>query len=347
MLDHNLIKILASDLGLQFFGVVPLGIEPEYAHFLRWVAEGKHAGMRFFEQAHHHTCRQDNRRLVEGTKNAIVIGLNYYQGDGLKHAGPRVAQYARFRDYHKVIHKLGAALHAKLVASTQQDAVGRVLVDSAPLLERALAARTQAGFIGKNGMYIHPQLGSYFLLGFILTSLDLSTDSCATVDPTQRTAQGGCGTCKRCTVHCPTGALDQAYQVDARKCIAYYTIEHRDTIPIEYWKWLRTYVFGCDICQLVCPYNRAAQVSAQVPVIAATLDLYAVATMDQANYESWFGGTPLTRAKRWGLQRNALIALVVMDDPRADAAVRHLRSEGHPLLLATIAQIKEYRDLLP
>lgn len=212
------------------------------------------------------------------------------------------------------------------------------------MLERALAARTSAGFIGKNTCYIHPEAGSFILLGEILLTRDLTeTDEPSTVDPQVRSDQGGCGSCRRCQIYCPTGALDEAYRLDARKCLAYWTIEHRGTIPFEFWPWLKTYFFGCDLCQLACPYNRAIAISQEpVRVELNQIDFFDVATMSQARYEQLFGGSPLTRAKRSGLRRNALIAMTVTSDLRLPEALQMLTEDDEPVLHETSTQIGQW-----
>jgi epoxyqueuosine reductase len=200
------------------------------------------------------------------------------------------------------------------------------------------------GFIGKNTCFIHPEYGSLMLIGEILLSHHLTlSDSASPVDPNQRTSEGGCGTCRRCQVNCPTGALDTAYKLDARKCLAYWTIEHRGTIPFEFWPHLPTYIFGCDLCQLACPYNRKA-----IPTSEPTRpdlinpDLFDLATMSQSRYEAWMGGTPLTRAKREGLRRNALIAMAVTKDERLAEACAGVKEEDAEVLHRTLEQIKTW-----
>ena len=132
----------------------------------------------------------------------------------------------------------------------------KIAVDSVPIFERAIAAKTEFGFIGKNTCYIHPKKGSFFLLGEIILDEVIKQDSKLAVETTKRTDLGGCGSCKRCQVHCPTGALDKEYELDANLCLSYWSIESRGIIPEKFWPWFSKFYFGCDICQLVCPYNR-------------------------------------------------------------------------------------------
>jgi len=288
--------------------------------------------------------REDPRGLMEGARQALIFGLNYYQGDKLNAAlqgTARIAQYARLKDYHKSLRKRGEAIAAEL-ASALPGLSSRVLVDSAPLLERALANRTSKGFIGKNTCFIHPDKGSMFLLAEILLDQEImAADVKIPVDPSVRSEGGGCGSCKRCQVFCPTGALDEAYRLDARKCLAYWTIEHRGTIPEEFWPWVKTYLFGCDLCQLACPYNRTQSLSKEAVILtAAEVDPFPIACMNQAEYVALFGGSPATRAKRSGLRRNALIALCEMGDARLEEAMASVGPEDEAVLHETLVQIR-------
>lgn len=337
---------LAQVAGLEFLGIVPLGVEEGFDFFQRWLAAGKHAEMAYLANNIH--CRRDPRELLEGARSAIILGLPYYQGDTYRRTDSEnavpVAQYARLKDYHRYFKKQARLIVDGMKGFSQEEHQERIVVDSAPLLERALAAKTSVGFIGKNSMYIHPQKGSFFLLGEILTTRSFSYDEPAQVNPLQRSSEGGCGTCKRCQVYCPTGALDEAYSVDARKCLSYFTIEHRGTIPVEYWRWLPYSLFGCDICQLVCPYNRAAErVHHDLVKIKKLPPLKEIVLMDQRFYEETFGGTPMTRAKREGLQRNALIAMVVQNDPDLPSILEAPEIQASELLKATVAQMPFYK----
>ncbi len=344
-MNRDQLEHLCKDQGLLLLGLVDLGIESSYHFFESWLDRGHHAGMQFLER--NRELRKDPRGLLLEARQAIIFSLPYFQGDRLlaAHRGRyRVAQYARMHDYHKSMKKKATSILLQL----QNDHVGlqgRVTIDSAPLLERALAAQTFRGFIGKNTCFIHPEHGSLMLLGEILLTKEIfASDTAAKINPDERTRDGGCGTCRRCQVNCPTGALDQAYTLDARKCLAYWTIEHRGPIPFEFWKWLPTYIFGCDLCQLACPYNRQSQQTAEpVRHDLSNPDLFDLATMDQQRYETWLGGTPLTRAKREGLRRNALIAMAVMQDDRLPAALAKIKTDDAEVLHLTLAQIEMWK----
>lgn len=342
------IRRLSEDNGVEFFGSAKLKSEDSYIFYEKWLSEKKHAGMRFLEN--NKNFRKDPSTLEPSLSNALVFGFNYYQGD--KYAGqnsilkPRNAQYARFKDYHKVLKKIATNIMSQLFALSNLEFNYRVLVDSAPILERALAAKSGKGFIGKNTVFIDPDKGSFYLLFEVITDLDVDETSSKKVDPSIRSKDGGCGSCKRCKVHCPTGALDEDYVLDARKCLAYYSIEHRGAVPVEYWQYFKMYYFGCDICQLVCPYNRASNENRSIAVkVNSEIDLYEVALMDQAKYETLFGGTPMTRAKIDGLKRNALIYLVVTKDERLPEVINKLRG-SYKSIDDTIALIPEYEAQL-
>ncbi len=345
MITRSEIEKLVGAEQLLLLGVVALGAEPAYERFAQWLDKGRHADMQYLAQ--NLALRADPRQLLPGAQCAIVVAMPYGLSDEFAGDFPRVAMYARYRDYHKIMRQKCAAILAQLqliVPGLQ----GRPLVDSAPILERALAARTRAGFIGKNTCYIHPQHGSFLLLAEILVTEFLPIDTPADVAADRRDAElGGCGTCKRCQVHCPTGALDADYQIDARKCLAYWTIEHRGTIPREFWPWLARYWFGCDICQTTCPYNRGAKPApVMATMIPEQLDLYDVATMEQSFYEKTFGGTPMTRAKREGLRRNALIAMAVTGHPRLDAALSLAEADAADVLRDTAAMLRDAPPVL-
>ncbi len=327
--------------GLIYLGTVKLGPEPDFGRFERWLGDKLHAGMGFLEQ--NQSLRMDPRELLPSAGFAVIFGMSYFLGDTLRTpTGPRIAQYARWRDYHKSMRqRAGKAWESFLQeAAVESKPESRICVDSAPVLERALAARTEAGFIGKNTLYIHPRKGSFLLLGEVLTSLSLPMDVPTPVDPTQRASAGGCGTCKRCQVHCPTGALNQDYRLDANLCLSYWSIEHRGTIPEQFWPHFAKYWFGCDLCQLACPYNRNAHV--EVASLVRDLCLFDVATMDEKFYVDTFGGTPLTRAKRHGLRRNALIAMTVTSDPRLPEALEHVTADDPSMLCETRDQILHF-----
>lgn len=344
----SLMESYARAHDLRFLGLVSLGPEPDFDRFEAWLAQGKHGDMSFLER--NRQCRRDPTELMPGSRISALFGFNYYCGDKLRGdvTWPRIAQYARMRDYHKTLRVLLSGAGEALGGELGYDVKFRVCVDSAPLLERALAARGGHGFIGKNTCFIIPEAGSWFLLAELILDLEMQVEAPACVEPTRRSNSGGCGSCRRCQVHCPTGALATDYQLDARKCISYHTIENRSLVPVEIWPHLDRYIFGCDICQLVCPYNRGAQVNDRTPrKLTGDIDPFDLFCLNQDRYVAKFGGTPVTRAKLSGLRRNGLISLVVRNDARLAEALAMVEKDQDGLLLATAAQISEYRASIP
>lgn len=346
--ERNAISELATKYGLILLGIVKVTTEPDFYRFVSWLKEDRHAEMKYLEN--HLALRKNPAKLLPGCQSAIIFALPYSQGDRFdpgKKTPFKIAQYARMRDYHRSLKTLLETLAKELLLTLPEGTQFRALTDSAPLLERALAARTEKGFIGKNTLYIHPLHGSFLLLGELLLTTMLEPDDPPYLNPAQRKPEGGCGSCRRCQVYCPTKALDQDYRLDARKCLAYLTIENRGTIPVKFWKHLKSYIFGCDICQLVCPWNRGADF--RLPKterrFSESLHLPDLVRMSQAEYESWFGGTPLTRAKKSGLKRNALIAMVVSGHPDLSTCLCFAKAEADPLILETIRQIPDYQRL--
>ncbi len=338
---ERLAQIVESK-GLKLLGVVPLDVSADYERFEAWINEGKHGGLEFLER--YKELRRDPGLMLQDARAAILLGLPYDQGDDLESAaGPKVAQYARFRDYHRVLWDKGGEI-ARALKKEIPDAKFRVVADSAPVLERALAAKA-GGFIGKNTCYIDPKEGSFLLLGEIFTTADIRWNVSEPKDSRVRDSSGGCGTCDLCQVHCPTGALSEDYSIDTKKCLAYWTIEHRGTVPESYWPHFRKYWYGCDLCQLACPYNRKVK-GWRLPKelkVREMPSLDKVALMSQVEYEIWFGGTSMTRARKEGLKRNALIALSASEDPLLPTVMELFDDEGDETLKATVAQVRRRR----
>ena len=255
--------------------------------------------------------------LLPGVRSIITVGINYYaaddgDGDGgnddaaaSASASGRgiVARYARGRDYHRVMKRRLRRLTLELSAALGRDLAARWHVDDGPMLDRAAAARAGLGWFGKNGNILNPEFGSWILLGQLLTDLTLLPDA-----PLAKS----CGQCARCIPACPTDAIVAPYVVDNRRCISYLTIEHRGVIPRPLRAAVGNWVFGCDICQEVCPVNRKAKATGDVNFGRRDLahpDLVELLTMTEAQFRERFAGTPVMRAKWVGMRRNACIAL--------------------------------------
>jgi epoxyqueuosine reductase len=251
--------------------------------------------------------------LLPGAKSVIALAASYYAGDSLVDYSPseegrkrkqpgRIARYAWGKDYHKVLDKRLGSL-VRYLQALAPDARCKTYVDTGPLLERAIAQRSGLGFIGKNTMLITRGLGSWVFLASIVTTLKLPADG-----PDTRS----CGSCRLCIDACPTEALAEPYHLDARRCISYLTIEAKSPIPESFQSPVGTWLFGCDICQEVCPHNTRIPVT-PVPEFqpaagaGPALNPDDILAMNDSQFEARFAGTPLKRAKRSGLQRNAAV----------------------------------------
>lgn len=317
---------------VKFLGVVSPEIAADFRRYETWIENQQHGSMHYLEK--NSECRRDLNRVLENVKSVFSFALPY--DHPITETEFKIARYAKFEDYHGLLRKKGERLVEALRTHYQDTSHSwRVTVDSAPILERALAKKTGEGFIGKNTCFIHPKYGSFLLLGEVLTSL--------TVSEVSKEVTESCGTCTLCQVECPTGALSKDYEIDARKCLAYWTIEHRGVIPFEYWPYLKEYVFGCDICQDVCPYNENARGTLPKSIsLKKYPGLFETATLSEKDYQTYFGGTPLTRAKRDGLRRNALIAMTVSQHPRLAEAKERVDQDAAGFLKETLLQIPTY-----
>lgn len=326
----------AAALGFSAFGVAsaePFG-EAERL-LLDWLQQERHGQMGWLDEARaRRSCRPEE--LLPGARSLVVVAAPYTQA--VEPPPPplhgRVARYARGQDYHDVLGHRLRQLVVRLRQLGGDDLQARLFVDSGPLLEREAAVRAGLGFIGKNTCLIVPGAGSFLLLGAILTDLELG--------PTPRDTPD-CGRCRLCLDACPTGALTAPRQLDARRCIAYLTIELRGPISPDLRSGLGARLFGCDICQEVCPWNRGRGRSAW-PEFAALdgrgpdLDLAELLGLDDQTFRQRFRGSPIKRAKRRGLLRNAAIVLGNLRDRRAvPALARTLLQEPEPLVRAAAA----------
>jgi len=324
--------------GLICLGAVSPDTLEDFQKYQTWLSSGFHGDLLYLEK--NQECRKSASSALAGVRSVIVFALPYapedsYPADDSEEA--RVAAYARIPDYHSWMKKSALRALGEWKKETGDDKYQwRVCVDTVPILERAFANKTGFGFIGKNTCFIHEARGSFLLLGEILTTAPFET--------IERKSDLGCGSCHLCQIECPTGALQKDYQIDSRKCLSYWTIEQRGPIPEQFWPGVAKYWFGCDICQLVCPFNKEARnnkLPSQVPKLQFP-SLYEVATMDEAHYQKYFSGTALTRAKRNGLRRNALIAMAVNRDPKLNQALKKTETDKESPIQETLEQIRNY-----
>ena len=304
------VKALALALGFDLAGVAPAEPTPETAYLREWLARGFAGEMGYL--ARRVEERVDPRRLMPGAASIVMVGLVYDPGARPAPAPGRgaVARYAGGEDYHEVMGERLRALAAALEALAGRPVASRSYVDTGPVQERVYAAHAGLGWIGTNTCLIHPRLGSYLFLGALLTDLALPPDA---REPDH------CGSCRACLDACPTRAFAAPYQLDATRCISYLTIEAREAVPAPLREAHGSLVFGCDICQEVCPWNTrerrtlppdGAGLRARLaprpewvaPALAWLLDL------DEDAWRSATRGTALRRAKHRGLLRNALVA---------------------------------------
>ncbi len=286
-----------------------------------WLGAGHQATMHWMER--HVDLRLDPRRMVPEARTLVSLWMDYPSGpprdDPPVSAGAptgRVARYALGEDYHRVVRQ-----KLRDLVRWSGDPLARACVDTAPVLERAAAEQAGLGWIGKNGCLIVPGRGSYGFLAEVFTSFAFVPDAGPHPDR--------CGTCTRCHVACPTGAFVGPGQIDSRRCIAYWTIEHRGAIPEAVRPWLGDWVFGCDVCQEVCPWNRfapgASEPRLQPRPGTARVDLEELLVLDETGFELRYGDTAVRRTRRQGLARNAAIALGNVGDAGSLPALERAR----------------------
>ncbi|MDG3005373.1 tRNA epoxyqueuosine(34) reductase QueG [Paludisphaera mucosa] len=323
------LKERALALGFDRVGVAPAQDAPDYGRFRDWLDAGSDAGMEYMRR--HADARAHPDSILEGVRSVVMVSLVYGAG-GPPHPSPavgKIARYARGGDYHHVLRARLEALIAWLKGEAPEISA-RAVVDTAPLLERDFARLAGLGWIGKNTLLIDRKLGSFTFLGALLVDVELEPDA--------PHATSHCGTCTRCLDACPTDAFDGPYRLDARKCISYWTIEHRGPIPDEAAANLDGWVFGCDVCQDVCPWNRKAP-AGLAPELASRPewdgpDLIEWLGRSKGDWKRALRGSAMGRAGRVGLVRNAAVALGVAG--RVDAApalaARMADRDEHPAI---------------
>lgn len=313
--DHQsrkrVIVQLGRELGFARVGVAGVGPLPHETEFHEWVASGMAGTMSYMERTQ--SMRAHPKLLLAEAESAIVV-LSCYSDGKPEVALPthgQIARYARGPDYHVVLKRKLSLLAARLQETIQERFVFRIVVDSAPLLERELAVAAGLGFIGKNTMLITPGLGSFTVIGVLLTSLKLDA-----LEPTPHAHR--CGQCTLCLTACPTRAFPRPYVLDARRCVSYLTIEHRDEIEIDLQNAMNDRVFGCDECQTACPYNtptkhwKAEQLDPDLKPLEPAQPiptLETLLTLRSGDYRRFTKSKALGRASRRMWIRNAAIAL--------------------------------------
>lgn len=294
----ELIKAEAKRLGFLSCGISRAQfLEEEAPRLERWLNQNKHGEMRYMEN--HFDKRLDPTKLVEGSKSVVSLLLNYFPSEvQLDKSAPKLSKYAYGTDYHFVIkHKLKSLLY--FIKEEIGDVYGRAFVDSAPVLDKAWAARSGLGWIGKHSNLLSQKTGSFYFIAELIIDLELDYDTPTT---------DHCGTCTACIDACPTEAITEPYVVDGSKCISYFTIELKDNIPIEFKGKFDNWMFGCDVCQDVCPWNRFSKPH-QEPLFDSHPELLSMTKKDweeitEDTFRKVFKNSAVKRTKFVGLIRN-------------------------------------------
>lgn len=311
----------ATALGFDSCRVARATAPPHAEQFRLWLDDGAAGEMQWMERGAEK--RSDPLQVLPGARSVLIVALNYWQGTDRSQGAGRIARYAWGEDYHGLmlgkLEELGAFL-------TEFGGTQKCYVDTGPILERDFAAEAGIGWHGKSTMLIDQDLGTWFFLGEILTTLELPAD------PPQ---QARCGSCIRCLVACPTGAITEPHRLDARRCISYLTIELKGSIPLELRPLIGDRIYGCDDCLDACPWNRFAAVSREAafaagPAIGMTLRDYLA--LGNAGFSALFRRSPIKRIKRRGFLRNVCVALGNVGDETDLAALERAAADSEPLV---------------
>lgn len=301
------IKDKALDLGFDLVGIAPASGSSELAFFDRWLNAGYAGEMHYLQRSAER--RQDMRQVVPGARSVVVCGLNYdtdypYSTDVDDPNRGWVARYAWGGDYHDSMQDKLRQLQAFVIELVPEESASKFYVDTGPVVERVYAKYAGLGWFGKNTCILNKHLGSWIFLGELILSLPLDYD---------RPTLDHCGTCTRCIDACPTEAILEPYVLDSRKCIAYLTIELKGSVPEELRPQMGHHVFGCDICQDVCPWNRKRTFTTEEALQPQPAQVYPslaeLAQLTPQAFKAWFRHTPLERSKRRGVLRNVCVAM--------------------------------------
>jgi epoxyqueuosine reductase len=328
------IRSRARALGFDVVGVTPAVPPPQLDSYRAWLARGFHGAMDYLARPDRVARREDLDLILPGVRSVISVGMNYYRGAppaDLSNDPSRgfISNHAWGRDYHDLMADRLQELISFVRAAAGRDTACRAYVDTGPVLERALAARAGLGFVGKNTCLIHPRMGSWLFLGEVLVDIDLG--------PPADAIAVTCGTCRRCLDACPTAALVSPRVLDARRCISYLTIELKGPIPRELRPLIGNRIFGCDECQVVCPWQRFAKpagdwASQPVPADRAVPSLLDLIGLDDRAFRQRFRGSPIMRARRRGLLRNVAVALGNWGDALAVTGLTQGLADTEPLV---------------
>ena len=319
MMMKQVLQAETERLGFLLSGVTPIQRPPHFDAYRRWVEQGLHASMAYLAVERAMERRENPALILPEARALITVALRYANPHSAPASDPfeasgRVAAYAWGRDYHDVIPPLLEELVRALEKAAGRAVRARGYTDTGPILERDFAQRSGLGWAGKNTCLISPKHGSYFLLGETFVDAELEPDPPMVTDH--------CGTCRRCIEACPTSCIREDRTIDSGRCISYLTIENKGPIPDELRPKLGEWVFGCDICQMVCPWNLRFAASEGHPMLAARPErarpiLRRALRLTPQEFNQQFKGSPILRAKRRGYLRNAAVALGNAQDTAA------------------------------
>lgn len=324
----------SAALGFNRLGIIPAAPAQNLAAYLRWIEIGYHGKMGYLARPDRVERRKDLNVILPGVKSIVCVGLDYRSRQipaalANDPSRGRISNYAWGVDYHETMTPRLEQLAAWLERQGSETRT-RVYVDTGAILERDHAASAGIGFVGKNSMLIDPQGGSYFFLGEILTTQSLQ-------DEIHRPSMPHCGTCSRCLDQCPTDAFPAPYILDSRRCISYLTIELKEWIPLELRPLMGNWVYGCDVCQEVCPFNRFTRPTDEAEFWPANVEAMApplleLLALDDDAFSRRFAASPIKRIKRRRLVRNACVAAGNWGSPLAVSPLSELLLDREPLI---------------
>jgi len=329
------LKQKAVELGFNLVGITRAEPSPTLAAYHRWIAQGMHGKMGYMAREDRVLRRENLNHIVDGAQSIVMVGLDY-QTDMIPEyilndpTRGRIAAYAWGLDYHDIMQPRLEQLAAWIQDETGKSIAHKVYVDTGAVLERSHAQQAGLGFIGKNTMLIHPRRGSNFFLGEIISSITFDR-----YDEAQRPTM--CGTCTRCLSACPTDAFPEPHVLDARLCISYHTIENKSWVDRALRSQFGNWIFGCDICQDVCPFQRFSPATHEAAFFPVDRDRVApllahLLTMTDAIFKARFGGSPIYRIRRKRLVRNACIAAGNSHNPQFIPHLIQLLYDSEPLI---------------
>ena len=325
------IQARAHELGFERIGIIPAARSETIARYREWLENGYAGKMHYLKR--HLPLKTDVRQLLTEAKSVISLAMNYYTVEPPKAFATdpgrgQISRYAWGDDYHELIRERLLQLVEFIQQTAEKELKTRVCVDTAPIIEREYAQKAGIGWIGKNTNLIHWRSGSWYFLSEVLVNVDLESETPA--------LRGSCGTCTRCIEECPTDAIIEPNLLDSRRCISYLTIELKERIPKPLRTKMGNLIFGCDICQEVCPWNSKA-VPTTEPAFHPrdgnlTPQLLSLVGMTQQEFSRRFKGSPIKRAKRRGFLRNVLVAIGNWGERRAVPALKGAVADDEPLI---------------